>query len=457
MLGTAGDPAAARTLLAAWQTACDQVQQLGELMLEQYGIKVYLHPEQNNWNSSTTRRTRSSRASTGSTSSPRTPTRATCSSSPTLPHVQRARPLPGPGRRVAVGRRGLDQEQLEAADGLAHQGRQPRRPDAVAPPGNPFTQTDDPARLPAQRRRRTSSTPPRATSATARVAASPAHADRLGFDPGARRRRTPGPDPTVIGLQAAVHGDPVQPREGLQVPHRRVRQRSRRRGRPGPFAAAREGQRQAAPRAQVAGRRIMRFVSIMHPLRVVLAALLVLLCVPAGALGARRRGEPLSRDGLALPVVRQAALPGRRAAADRAARRGQGGRLPAEGRARRRRERRHRHARDAGQAAGVRGVRRAAARRRACRGRRAVLVVSPSGVGIAGRTSLAVTPRLLAGLACAGRRRPATSSPTTAQAAVRAGRRGTAGTRCPPTCRRARCRVVAGPPALRAPATTSAA
>jgi sugar phosphate isomerase/epimerase len=51
-IGTAGDPVggANANLLSAWQTACDQYSQLGELMYEQYGIKVYLHAEQNNWN-----------------------------------------------------------------------------------------------------------------------------------------------------------------------------------------------------------------------------------------------------------------------------------------------------------------------------------------------------------------------------------------------------------------------
>ncbi|WP_157592523.1 sugar phosphate isomerase/epimerase family protein [Solirubrobacter soli] len=51
MIGTAGDPVtgANASLLSAWQTACDQYNQLGELMYEQYGIKVYLHAEQNNW------------------------------------------------------------------------------------------------------------------------------------------------------------------------------------------------------------------------------------------------------------------------------------------------------------------------------------------------------------------------------------------------------------------------
>jgi hypothetical protein len=57
MIGTAGDPVTGNAspgvpnanFLANWQVACDQYNQLGELMLEQYGIKVYLHPEQNNW------------------------------------------------------------------------------------------------------------------------------------------------------------------------------------------------------------------------------------------------------------------------------------------------------------------------------------------------------------------------------------------------------------------------
>src|SRR4051812_29742194 len=51
MIGTAGDPVtgAAADTLAGWQTACDQYSQLGELMYEQYGIRIYLHPEQRNW------------------------------------------------------------------------------------------------------------------------------------------------------------------------------------------------------------------------------------------------------------------------------------------------------------------------------------------------------------------------------------------------------------------------
>jgi sugar phosphate isomerase/epimerase len=51
MIGTAGDPVtgAGAGLRLNWQTACDQYNQLGELMYEQYGIKIYLHPEQNNW------------------------------------------------------------------------------------------------------------------------------------------------------------------------------------------------------------------------------------------------------------------------------------------------------------------------------------------------------------------------------------------------------------------------
>jgi sugar phosphate isomerase/epimerase len=51
MIGTAGDPVTGNGagLLSNWQTACDQYSQLGELMYEQYGIKIYLHPEQNNW------------------------------------------------------------------------------------------------------------------------------------------------------------------------------------------------------------------------------------------------------------------------------------------------------------------------------------------------------------------------------------------------------------------------
>jgi sugar phosphate isomerase/epimerase len=47
-LGTAGDPSSANTI-AAWQTACDNYNKLGQLLMENYGIKAYLHPEQNNW------------------------------------------------------------------------------------------------------------------------------------------------------------------------------------------------------------------------------------------------------------------------------------------------------------------------------------------------------------------------------------------------------------------------
>ncbi len=51
MLGTAGDPVtgAAANTLSGWQTACENYNKLGALLLENYGIKAYLHPEQNNW------------------------------------------------------------------------------------------------------------------------------------------------------------------------------------------------------------------------------------------------------------------------------------------------------------------------------------------------------------------------------------------------------------------------
>src|SRR6201991_171097 len=48
MIGTAGDPSSANTV-AAWQTVCANYSKMGELFFEQYGIKCYLHPEQNNW------------------------------------------------------------------------------------------------------------------------------------------------------------------------------------------------------------------------------------------------------------------------------------------------------------------------------------------------------------------------------------------------------------------------
>jgi sugar phosphate isomerase/epimerase len=52
MLGTAGDPVtgAAANTLTGWQAACDNYNKLGALLMENYGIKAYLHPEQNNWN-----------------------------------------------------------------------------------------------------------------------------------------------------------------------------------------------------------------------------------------------------------------------------------------------------------------------------------------------------------------------------------------------------------------------
>src|SRR4051812_20014552 len=48
MIGTAGDPSGANTI-AAWQATCANYSKMGELFWEQYGIKCYLHPEQNNW------------------------------------------------------------------------------------------------------------------------------------------------------------------------------------------------------------------------------------------------------------------------------------------------------------------------------------------------------------------------------------------------------------------------
>ena len=86
-IGTAGDPSGS-TNLDAWQIACANYSKMGELMLENYGIKVYLHPEQNNWNFITTVGTRpcpspSPSNSTGSTSGSRTRTPGTCSSSRT--------------------------------------------------------------------------------------------------------------------------------------------------------------------------------------------------------------------------------------------------------------------------------------------------------------------------------------------------------------------------------------
>jgi sugar phosphate isomerase/epimerase len=48
MIGTAGDPSSANTI-AGWQTACENYNKLGQLLMENYGLKAYLHPEQNNW------------------------------------------------------------------------------------------------------------------------------------------------------------------------------------------------------------------------------------------------------------------------------------------------------------------------------------------------------------------------------------------------------------------------
>ena len=180
--------------------------QLGELMYEQYGIKIYLHPEQNNWQFF---------------NDPAHPELATHAPDRLLhrehrpalrvlrarhlPHVQRPRALPGPGRRLAVGRRGLDQVQLEAAGGLAHQGRQPRRAAAGAS-GQPVHADLDARRLPDQRRRPTSSTRPRATSATRLPVRR-----RARLDP-APAPRKPGPDPTRDRLPALLHRDALLPR-----------------------------------------------------------------------------------------------------------------------------------------------------------------------------------------------------------------------------------------------------
>jgi sugar phosphate isomerase/epimerase len=48
MIGTAGDPSGANTI-SAWQTVCDTYNRMGQLFYDTYGIKCYLHPEQNNW------------------------------------------------------------------------------------------------------------------------------------------------------------------------------------------------------------------------------------------------------------------------------------------------------------------------------------------------------------------------------------------------------------------------
>ena len=154
----------------------------------------------------------------------------------------------------------------------------------------------DAARLHAQRRRSTSSTPPRATSATAPLAAS-RHVPTLGST-----RRAPGGEarsgPAVWGFRREFTEIMRQPREGLQVPHRGVRLGPRPRRRPRPLAAARQDQRQAPARAEVA-RHVVRFIAggarraARAPVR------------PCGRAGARRRFDPLSRDRLALPGLQR--------------------------------------------------------------------------------------------------------------------------------------------------------
>src|SRR4051794_38203343 len=49
MIGTAGDPVTgnAANTLAGWQAATDAYSRMGQLFLDTYGIKCYLHPEQN--------------------------------------------------------------------------------------------------------------------------------------------------------------------------------------------------------------------------------------------------------------------------------------------------------------------------------------------------------------------------------------------------------------------------
>jgi sugar phosphate isomerase/epimerase len=51
MIGTAGDPVTggAANTLAGWQAACENYNRMGQLFYDTYGIKCYLHPEQNNW------------------------------------------------------------------------------------------------------------------------------------------------------------------------------------------------------------------------------------------------------------------------------------------------------------------------------------------------------------------------------------------------------------------------
>ena len=290
MIGTAGDPSGANTI-AAWQIVCANYSKMGELMLENYGIKAYLHPEQNNWQfiadpAHPGRRPRR----TGSTSSSRTRTRGTCSSSPTSSTCT----TPAAASRTRTARCGTRSPTCRTTGSAWSAGtsRTPTAPSPpVAPPGNPWEQTTIRPGFPLN------GGVDVIYSTEGHLGNGAASAAQPGIAPAMLRLR-PGatapaaharPGPARLGLPARVHGDHGQPRQGLQVPHRGVRQRSRPGRRPRPFAASRQDQRQAPARAQVAMRRAFAGSCMVRgvaraPLRA------------CGRAGARRRFGPLPRD-----------------------------------------------------------------------------------------------------------------------------------------------------------------
>ena len=185
MIGTAGDPSSANTI-AAWQTACANYNKMGQLLLENYGIKAYLHPEQNNWQF---------------IADPRVPVADRPHRidfwvantdpryvfiEPDIFHMYNARgrfPNPDGSLWDPISYMQKNWKRLVGW----HVKDAVRTATPVAPPGNPWDQTQDPPGLPDQRRRRRHLLhrgPPR--HRRRRPPAQPRLHDRpgYGFDPG---------------------------------------------------------------------------------------------------------------------------------------------------------------------------------------------------------------------------------------------------------------------------------
>ena len=193
-------------------------------MLEQYGIKLYLHPEQNNLE--VLQRSGAPRARAHA------PDRLLHREHrPALrllrarhvPHVQRARRA---SRTRSTGRCGTPRRWIKSnwkrlvGWHIKDANRAtPRR----RPPGNPFTQTTTRAGFPLN------------GGVDVIYSTRGPHRQGLSRPTPARRRpaREARPGPDRDRLPALLHGGPLLPRRGLQVPHRRDRH--------GPGGAADQG------------------------------------------------------------------------------------------------------------------------------------------------------------------------------------------------------------------------